>query len=159
MQSQKSHFRFEQLKFFFKLAPLAEEIPNKLELVDLWKNLRTEYFPEREDLDNYRVLWSKRKHSSCLASCNYQRRKVIVADVMSQDECYKYLEPLLYHEMCHAVLGKPPVVNGRRVMHGREFKALERMHPRIMELDAWLKAGGWSRAVKKWRKMKNSYDY
>lgn len=154
MQKEKSHFRFEQLKFLFKLTtPIAPPIQNKIELHDLWKKIRVEYFPEHNEIDNYRVLWSKRKHSSCLASCNYQRKKVIVADVMSQDECYEYLEPLLYHEMCHAVLGKPAVVNGRRVMHGREFKALERRHPQIKKLDAWLKTGGWNRAVKKWRKM------
>ncbi len=58
-------------------------------------------------------------------------------------ECREHLPALLYHEMCHAVLGKPEVVGGRRKIHTREFKELESRHPSISNLDRWIKQGGW----------------
>lgn len=68
---------------------------------------------------------------------------------MSLPESQPYLEALIYHEMCHAVLGPPKIVKRRRIMHGRDFKALEKRHPEIKLLDTWIKAGGWSMAAKK----------
>ena len=68
---------------------------------------------------------------------------------MQHPECTGVLEALLYHELCHAVLGPLPVVRGRRAVHGREFRALERRHPAIPALDAWIKQGGWRTAVRR----------
>ena len=48
------------------------------------------------------------------------------------------IEAILYHEMVHAVL-KSTHRNGRRVVHGREFKALMRHCPYEAEADAWIK--------------------
>lgn len=118
------------------------------ELFGVWKKIRAEYFPEREDLDHYRVTWSKRNQTSNLASCNAQKRRVVVARAMELKECLPYLEPLLYHEMCHAYLGPPKRTRGRNVYHGPDFKALEIKHPKIKELNHWIKSGGWGSAVK-----------
>ena len=130
----------------------AEQAPKAVDsqdgLVELWLKIRNEYFPDREDIDEYRVIWTTRKQTSSLASCNVERKRVEVASPMTLEQSAPYLEALLYHEMCHAILGKPPVVNGRRVIHGKEFKALERQHPQIPELDNWIKSGGWDNAVK-----------
>ncbi len=122
------------------------------ELSSLWRAIREHYFPDRPEIDSYRVIWSYRKHSFTLASCNVERRRVAVAHVMQLEDARPFLDPLLYHEMCHAVLGIPPKVNGRRQIHGREFKELERRHPGIKALDAWIRAGGWRVAVRKSRR-------
>lgn len=121
----------------------------KDELNQLWCNVRAAYFPDRSDIDDYRVIWSMRRQTRSLATCNVHTKKVNVAHAMNRPEYQAYLEALLYHEMCHAVLGEAKIVNGRRVIHGREFKMLERRHPGIKPFDAWIKAGGWRQAVRR----------
>ncbi len=127
---------------------LQQTEPQHWNLRELWEKIRREYFPELPELDDYHVFWSRRNHRSTLASCNITRRRVGVAGVLAAIEYTPYLEPLLYHEMCHAALGKPKQVNGRRIYHGREFRALERRHPDIQLLNQWIKNGGWHKAVR-----------
>ncbi len=117
-------------------------------LRELWTKLLAQYFPDRQDLSDYSIRWVDRSQRRTLASCSVTRRRVHVAAALNCSRCEPILEPLIYHEMCHAVLGKPIEVDGRRVWHGREFKALERRHPGIPELDAWIRAGHWMSAVR-----------
>lgn len=117
------------------------------DLLEIWRTLRLEYFPDREDIDDYRVLWSKRRQTSSLASCSIENRRVYVASAMKLPESQPFVVPLIYHEMCHAILGPPKIVRGRRIMHGRDFKALERRHPEIKALNHWIRVGGWARAT------------
>lgn len=71
-----------------------------------------------------------------------------VARELDAPQHARWLPPLLYHELCHAVLG-PDVARkqGKRCWHGKEFRALERRHPEIPALDRWIKEGGWRSAV------------
>lgn len=78
---------------------------------------------------------------------------------MSVPQSKPYLEALIYHEMCHAVLGPPKVVRGRRVIHGKEFKALERLHPEIKALDNWINSGGWNLSVRQSRVLHMTASY
>ncbi|MCB0359918.1 MAG: SprT-like domain-containing protein, partial [Bdellovibrionales bacterium] len=118
------------------------------ELSALWSKLRQRYFPDRNDLDSYQVVWSSRRHTGTLASCSTDKRRVRVAGILNCEDAHEILEPLIYHEMCHAVLGGPIIRGGRRIFHGAEFKALERQHPEIKKLNAWIKAGNWERLVR-----------
>ncbi len=120
-------------------------------LRSIWTRLRKEYFSEREDIDDYTVRWSKRDQSSSLASCSIEFRRVVVAPAMRLSESLPYLEPLLYHEMCHAILGPAKEVNGRRILHGKDFKELERRHKQIPLLNSWIHSGGWDAAVERHR--------
>ncbi len=113
----------------------------------LWVNLRQVYFPTRTDLDFYKVEWATRKRVRLLAKCDLKKKVVTVASPMRQSQCHGLLEPLLFHEMCHAVLGEPKIINGRAIYHGKDFKALEQRHPKIRHLDHWIKNGGWDKAV------------
>jgi hypothetical protein len=72
-----------------------------------------------------------------------------VARELHDVEYASWLEPLLYHEMCHAVLGSTLHASGNRSWHGKEFKALERRHPGSKDLNAWMKSGGWAKAVRR----------
>ena len=128
-------------------TPRASRVESAKDLKLLWTKLVEEYFPSQPDLLDYRVVWSYRDHSSTLASCQAVKRIVRVAAVMQNFEAAPFLEALVYHELCHAVLGPIERVNGRRVVHGREFKALEKRHPGIPELNAWIAQGGWRRLV------------
>jgi SprT-like family len=121
-------------------------------LVGLWRAIRFVYFPERPDIDQYAVVWSRRRQKRVLATCNIQSQKVIVAQELNDSIFYEWLSPILYHEMCHAYFGKEvPRENGKRAWHGRQFRLLERRHPRIPELDIWIKTGGWRYAVRRHR--------
>ncbi|MCC6954958.1 MAG: SprT-like domain-containing protein [Deltaproteobacteria bacterium] len=111
-----------------------------------------QYFPDRPDIDDYRVVWSKTVQKSVLASCNVQHRRIRVAPSFQRIDCTPFLEALLYHEMCHAILGDPPRVRGRRVLHGKDFRELEVRHPGIPNLDRWILEGGWRLAVQRHRR-------
>lgn len=127
---------------------VSAEYTNQSELLRLWTHLADTYFPEYQDLKNYKIVWSHRHQSSCLASINLQKKVVRVAPAMKLKESYYFLSPLLYHEMCHAIIGIK-VERGRRKIHTREFKHLESQHPEIKLLDQWIKAGGWHLAARK----------
>jgi hypothetical protein len=50
-----------------------------------------------------------------------------------------FVEYIVFHEMLHHVVGMP-VENGRRSLHGPEFRARERLFPRYDEAIAWEQA-------------------
>ena len=137
--------KFIQLPLFFRPPPPMIEPTS---LVNIWNHLIDKYFPARQDLKSYRIVWSNKKQTRSLASCSVEKRVVRVAKAMSLTSSRPYLEALIYHEMCHAVLGPPKIVKGRRIMHGKDFKAIEKLHPEIKLLDIWIKSGGWDKAVR-----------
>lgn len=119
------------------------------ELLKLWISLREVYFPDRIDIDSYQVYWSSRKQKRVLASCNIKRRCICVARELNDPSHEKWLSPLLYHEMCHAIIGEGVAKSGRKKLwHGAEFKRLEARHPEICTLDRWMRTGGWLHAVR-----------
>ena len=146
----EKHLEWTRIRLYWNTLEHPSSVPAKhgdTRLREKWTELQAKYFPDRPDLLSYRVVWSKRKQRSCLASCSIENNRVRVAGAMKLQASSPYLEPLLYHEMCHAALGEPKVANGRRIMHGREFKRLERRHPCTRLLDCWIRSGGWADAV------------
>lgn len=118
-------------------------------LIGLWRSIRLEYFPQRPDIDDYVVHWSKRKQKRTLAACYTEEKRVIVARELNYSDLHHWLHPLLYHEMCHAVLGDDvPQRNGKRQWHGRKFKDLEARHPLLEHFNEWVHKGGWEHAVR-----------
>ena len=145
---------FRQISFISRLFRSSKpRTPRRLqadaaELLQIWKALRLTYFPERSDLDSYLVCWSTRAQRRTLASCSFRKKKVIVAKELNYPDHKRWLAPLLYHEMCHAVLGETArSASGRGDWHGSAFKALEKRQPEIQSLDHWIKSGGWRSAV------------
>lgn len=121
-------------------------------LESAWQAIIEEFFPTRLDLRSYVVVWSTRTQLRTLASCNIRRRKIIVAQEMDHPDCWVHIQALLYHEMCHAVLGSAvPKRGGRRCWHGREFRVLESRHPGMAALKEWIRSGGWRRAIRRHR--------
>jgi len=121
-------------------------------LHQVWTELRKEYYPERPDLDSYVVAWSARNQKRVLASCNIRRHRVVVAKELFEPSAVRWIAPVLYHELCHAVLGEEVIsASGRRLWHGVEFRALEARHPDIPALNLWIRSGGWAMAVRSHR--------
>jgi len=119
--------------------PFSSEI-----LREKWLKTRLSYFPESPHLDDFQIVWSGRRQIRTLGSCSPYRRKISIAGELNHHSCLPQLEPLLYHEMCHAYLAP---FNCRK--HGIEFHKLERRHPQIKALRRWIKIGGWAAAVKR----------
>ena len=121
-------------------------------LLTIWRQVRADFFPDRSDLDEVVITWSNRRQKRVLASVSIRQKRVRVAKELYEDEYEKWLTPLLYHEMCHAVLGESvPIKNNKRQWHGSAFKSLEQQHPLMHEFEAWIKSGGWVTAVRRSR--------
>lgn len=134
-----------------KRAPRKPPVSDP-ELTLIWNELADRFFPESAHLHQYRIVWSGRRQKRTLASCNIERRIVRVAKEMDTARAREWIEPLLYHEMCHAELEREvPKKRGKRQWHGPEFKALERRHPKIPAFNAWIKKGGWLSSVRSHR--------
>lgn len=130
-----------------RLARKTRVDDQKLKLI--WLSLCRQYFPLNSKLEAYNVYWSKRPQLRTLATCHYETNKVIVARELNYPEHDSWLEPLLYHEMCHAVLGGIKHEGSTKYSwHGKEFRELEAKHPKIKALDHWMKSGGWAKAVR-----------
>ena len=72
-----------------------------------------------------------------------------VAKEMAHPEAAHWIPALLYHEMCHAVLGQDVGQRGtKRTWHGQKFRELEARHPQSKDLDHWIKSGGWLHVVR-----------
>ena len=140
---------FKQLSFQF------ENSTDSVLLSKIWEKLRRKYFPNVRVLEGYKITWSSRCSKRNLASCNYKNRKIIISPALNNVKLERILSPLIYHEMCHAVLGEPKCKNGRFVYHGKEFHALEAAHPQIKELNEWIKSGGWANAKRSYTRIKN----
>lgn len=127
------------------------------QLFSLWCEIRMRWFPDRSDLDEYVVYWSSRAQKRTLASCNMQKKRIAVARELKPSEHQRWLDPLLYHEMCHAYLGLSVFSETERSQwHGPDFRRLELMHPQMHVFDAWVKNGGWGRAVRSDRARRSS---
>lgn len=138
-----------KLKTSYKKKRTTKLKPSEAELLIIWRSLSKTYFPECIELDSYRINWSSRAQKRTLASCNLIDKKISVARELNYKEYKIWLEPLIFHEMCHAVLGlNVQKKNGKRQWHGSEFKRLEKSHPLMNSFDKWIKAGGWAKCVR-----------
>ena len=148
-QATQLNFLFEAISSLIKpKAAPVELFDDSLTPKEIWIDLVRKHFQERVDLNSYKVVWSNRSQKRVLASCNIEKKIVRVAPAMRLAESQPYLEALIYHELCHAVVGIG-IKNGRRDIHSKSFKELENQHPGIKLLDIWIKQGGWVNAVKK----------
>lgn len=134
--------------------------PNQLDnnvLIVIWQGLARDFFPDIvEQINSYEVSWSSRPQKRVLASCNIRKRRVIVAQELLEPAATRWLSPVLYHEMCHAVIGDGVNLSesGRRMWHGRQFRQLEARHQDIPAMNAWIRSGGWAMVVRSHRARK-----
>ncbi|MBN8547846.1 MAG: SprT-like domain-containing protein [Deltaproteobacteria bacterium] len=114
-----------------------------------WTELIALYYPDRRDLLSYQVSWARRRQKRTLGCCNLTKRKVSIAQELRCPDFAHWVEAVLYHELCHAVLGTEAIKRGgRRAWHGTEFKQLEARHPNSAALQDWMRNGGWLAAVR-----------
>lgn len=146
-------FRGEEVRPPKPTTPRAKRThsppPNDEFLHRVWTTLRAEYFPDRPELDSYVLAWSPRRQKRVLASCNITQRRVLVARELFEPSACRWIQPVLYHELCHAVIGEGVHrQGGKRQWHGHEFRTLEARHPDIEAMNLWIRSGGWAMAVR-----------
>ncbi len=109
------------------------------DLTALLAKLNKAYFQKRI---HARVGWmsapSRRQVSVKLGSYAEESDTIRLHPVLDQRQVPAYVvESVLFHEMVHALL-KTRMVNGRRIAHGRDFKALEASYPKLEQAERWL---------------------
>jgi hypothetical protein len=74
----------------------------------------------------------------------------VVARELFEPAASRWIAAVLYHEMCHAVIGLEVhrSSTGKRQWHGAQFRRLEARHPDIAALNVWISTGGWAMAVR-----------
>ena len=86
------------------------------------------------------LAWSPRRARTILGSYNEDDDRLLVSRVFDTPRVPLYvLDYLMYHELLHKHLGITERPDGRRCMHGRDFKRLERQYARFDDAVAFLK--------------------
>ena len=110
--------------------------------------LRREHFPNRHDLDDYKVVWRDRPMRTAqgngalnetLGYIEYGTRTIHVAREMSHADAKKWIPALIHHELSHAVLGG--FLSSNQDAHAEWFRRLNELHPDTKEFERW---GGWN---------------
>lgn len=85
-----------------------------------------------------------------------QRHFITIADIYNHLEIPRFaIESIMFHEMLHIAI-PPKLVNGRRVVHGAEFKTAERAFPHYSAWRTWEK-GTLPRMAKSLKKTKRKW--
>ncbi len=106
-------------------------------LESLFHELNREYFQETLSLPH--LGWTQRYSRRRLGFYDAQRRLLNISRILDHPSVPRFvLEGILYHEMLHMVY-PTQIQNGRRIMHGPEFKKAEKKFRYYKELKNWLK--------------------
>ncbi|MEO5361658.1 MAG: SprT-like domain-containing protein [Nitrospirota bacterium] len=95
----------------------------------IYDALNEEYFDRRLSFD---ITWGRRQTKTAyrkrrLGSCDTTDNVITIHRALDRAAIPRYfVEYVVYHEMLHAALGIR-LINGRRSIHGRDFKLRERL--------------------------------
>ncbi len=110
--------------------------------------LRRQHFPNRPDVDDYKIVWRDRpmrtKEGSStlrdtLGYIEYGTRTIHIAREMSHPDAVRWLPALIHHELCHAILFD--FLEPTQDAHAEWFKRINRLHKDAREFESW---GGWN---------------
>jgi len=110
-------------------------------LEESFRRVNAEYF--RSQLELPELCWSKERARRILGSYQERADRVIVSRAFDAPQVpAQVLDYLMYHELLHKFLGTGRHDNGRRCLHGADFKRLERQFRFYKEAQAFLKRIG-----------------
>ncbi len=111
------------------------------DLRSLFDRLNARYFNNR--LENYSIVWGKKRRLR-------PRNEIVFGSIQEEDRLIRihplldrafvpawFLEYVIYHEMCHAVVPDEFDAQGRRIVHHEKFYAEERKFYRFRRAKAW----------------------
>lgn len=116
------------------------------DLSEIFADLNKRYFDSKVEAD---ITWGRKrvvrgrlfKRSKHITLGSYRRRERLITIHPNLDQAIvpRYMvESIVFHEMCHQVVGGE-VVNGRRRLHHRPFKEVEATFPDIEKARGWAK--------------------
>jgi hypothetical protein len=117
---------------------------NDPHLQRVYHQLRHQYFPNRPDVDDYKVVWrdqpmqTKNGASSLydtLAYIEYGTRTIHIGREMSHPDAVQWLAPLIHHELCHAILVE--FLKPNDDAHAEWFMRINSQHPQADEFKQW----------------------
>ncbi|MDB6172039.1 MAG: hypothetical protein JWL59_1350 [Chthoniobacteraceae bacterium] len=107
----------------------------------LFNKLNARYF--NNCLENYSIVWGKKRRLR-------PRNEIVFGSIQEEDRLIRihplldrafvpvwFLEYVIYHEMCHAVVPDEFDAQGRRIVHHERFYAEERKFHRFRRAKAW----------------------
>jgi hypothetical protein len=107
--------------------------------------IERKWFPDGM-FDDVRIKWSsasrdRRRSGIRLGTWHTGRREIKCHPTLDRPEVPEYvLRNLIFHELLHGLIGvRRDPRTGKRVMHGPDFKRLERAHPDYDRAKAWTK--------------------
>lgn len=105
-------------------------------LEELFDRLNEEYFGG--ELPRPLLSWSTRKARRVLGHHDNIHNAIILSRILDSAETPLFVvEYVLYHEMLH-IKHPQRLVNGRKIIHGAEFRADERRFANFIEANKWL---------------------
>jgi predicted metal-dependent hydrolase len=106
---------------------------NRYHLLESFERLKDQgLVPETP---NTYITWTSRPNRARLGYCSILMRVIAISSALDNDKIPEYVsEYVLYHELLHLKTG---LKSGR--YHDKQFKDMERIHPRHREAENWLK--------------------
>jgi len=85
------------------------------------------------------IGWSLRKSYSRLGFYSYDKKLLVISRIFDARKVpVPVVEFLMYHEMLHIFL-QPKEQNGRRQVHGPEFRRMEKQFPDHSDIHIWIR--------------------
>ncbi|EKR09902.1 SprT-like domain-containing protein [Leptospira kirschneri] len=107
-------------------------------LRDILEKLNDSYL--KIDLSNLEIFWGKSKSTTRLGHYDPTHNMIVINPILSIQSVPDFvLEYIVFHELLHVYF---PVVRkkGRNVIHGKEFKKLEKKFLHYKQANVWLKS-------------------
>lgn len=122
---------------------------NDPHLQKIYLKLRRQFFPNRADLDDYKVVWRDRpaysggKPEDERGYIQYAARCIYIAREMSHPDAVKWIPALIHHELSHGVLNG--FLKPGQDSHAEWFRRISYLHPDTSGFESWR---GWFAACR-----------
>jgi len=122
-----------------RASPRARSGPGRFRSLDeSFERVNTAYFDGK--LAKPKLCWSPKRSRRILGTYQDRTDRLIASRIFDDLRVPLFvLDYLMYHELLHKHLGVGRRMDGRRCMHGPEFRKLERRYARYREAVAFLK--------------------
>jgi len=149
---RRAFHRAEYDQFVRSMPPSAFEMPGARKtrrvslavpgiyrsLEESFERVNVEYF--QSQLEQPELCWSPVRARRILGSYQERSDRLIISQVFDSPKVPVFvLDYLMYHELLHKFLGIGRRHDGKRCMHGKDFRELEQKYSRFDEAQAFLK--------------------
>ncbi|AOP34046.1 hypothetical protein A0128_09445 [Leptospira tipperaryensis] len=92
------------------------------------------------DLSDIEIYWGKGNSKTRLGHFDPSHKMIVINPILGRQIVPVFvLEYIVFHELLHVYLPATRK-NGKNVIHGKEFRALERKYPDYLRANQWLKS-------------------